>query len=174
MPSTLREAARLAPGPALLILSLSAGCGGPTPSPAGGAPRASASAAAGQPSGGARTQQATCAGRKPCPAESPVCIVEASGPSCVAAGSPRFLAVPKSDRWACTLQSDCPGDQGCFAPWADDAQTRSACGSPEVLQGAPGSAFCDPADVCKPDDPQCVPCKSAGVKGLPWVGTYNP
>jgi hypothetical protein len=153
------------------------GCGGPTsggPNGAGptssAAPSASSTAQASASQGGPR---ATCAGRAQCPADAPVCIVEAAGPSCVAAGSPRFLAVPQSARWACTLQSDCPADQGCFAPWADDAPTRSACGSAEVLQSAPATAFCDAADKCKPGDAECSPCKSADVKGLPWVGTYQ-
>ena len=152
------------------------GCGGQTKDPASGKSGGPASTVTGAATGAATAgaqgslPRATCADRKQCPADKPICVVGTGGPVCAAEGSPEYRAAPASARWVCTLQSDCPPDRGCFAPWDEESPSRSACGTSDVLQSAPSSAFCDASERCEANDPDCTPCKSADVAGLPWIG----
>lgn len=118
---------------------------------------------------------ATCAGKRPCPAGRPICVVADEGPRCVAEGTPEHDAVPGSRRYRCTRQSDCHLGDTCQYVFGEiDHAFRTYCGS--YARGFMGSAVCDPTvpPPCAPGDADCADLNRCHAPepgaALPWLG----
>jgi hypothetical protein len=118
---------------------------------------------------------ATCAGRRPCPADKPICAVSAKGAACVAKGSPEYAAVPGDRRYECTRDSDCHGGDLCsFAFGEIEHETGTYCS--KYSFGMMGTKVCDPkgpslcgADAACRKSHACV----ASEPLLPWLGAWT-
>lgn len=119
---------------------------------------------------------ATCAGKKPCPADKPICIMkDDKSLECVKDGSDAFNAVPSTRRWQCTRAEDCHGGESCsyvFGEIEHDVETFCANYSPAFG----GTLLCDPTgpSLCGKDAEclksyQCTP----NPGGPKWMGTWG-
>lgn len=106
---------------------------------------------------------ATCAGRKRCPKDKPICIVTATGLACAARGSPEHDAAPASSRYRCTHQRDCAAGDACQYVFGEiEHDFATYCGP--YSRAFMGSVVCEaPSEGCEKGD---------GLVGqlLPWMG----
>jgi hypothetical protein len=124
---------------------------------------------------------ATCAGRKKCPVDAPICIDSAGKLQCVAMNAPAFLAEEFQSRCQCTRQDDCHAGDACsytvggdilaFAPHSPNA-IGTFCA---WIQSGMGSLL----PVCDLSGPNTCPrnatrsghCVAHG--SLPWMGVCD-
>lgn len=88
--------------------------------------------------------RATCAGKKRCPAEKPICVSTATGLQCTAEGSDVYKSASGGKRYECTLQSDCNAGETCQASFGEAPDVATFCGS--YSMAFRGSLICEPND----------------------------
>ncbi len=117
---------------------------------------------------------ATCAHRKRCPTDKPICALGSAGPICVASGSPEWRAIAGSNRFECTLQTDCQGGDTCSYGFGE-AELELASYCSKYNMGYMGTLVCDPkgASFCGTDKEcrQTMTC-AANRPELPWLGAW--
>ena len=115
---------------------------------------------------------ATCAGRRRCPAEAPVCVEHQGKLACAAPGSAIWKEARA--RWQCTLPSDCNAGDTCFFAFGDDGhEMRTYCG--RYTPSYRGTMACDPRgpSPCGKD----AACRAAYTctrdsDDPPWLGGW--
>jgi hypothetical protein len=119
---------------------------------------------------------ATCEGKKLCPGDKPICIMNKSKKlECTTMGSDAFNAVPSTHRWQCTRNEDCHGGESCsyaFGEVDHDLETYCANYSPPFA----GTQVCDPTgpSPCG-KDAECLKTYqcSRNPDGPKWMGAWG-
>jgi hypothetical protein len=118
---------------------------------------------------------ATCAGKKRCPADKPICVMGAKGLACAAQGSSEFNAAPSDKRWECMRQEDCHGGEACsyvFGEIDHDIETFCSMYSMAYM----GSMLCDPTgpSPCGKDADCLKMMACTHEEGAPaWMGVFH-
>lgn len=120
--------------------------------------------------------QATCAGKRRCSKDKPICAIIKGAATCVAKGSPEYESVPGSSRYQCTRQEDCSAGDTCYFSFGEvEFEAETFCGS--YSRAYMGSLVCDTTapSPCKKGDKECEElnqCRGAeNLKSiLPWLG----
>lgn len=114
---------------------------------------------------------ATCAGKKKCPADKPVCVATKKGLECAAEGSDAYRNAKGDQRFLCTRQSDCNAGRTCQTTIGEDPDMATYCGN--FHPGYRGEVVCEVGDpnFCG-KDPECLAqFKCVHPKGYPpWMG----
>lgn len=118
---------------------------------------------------------ATCTGKKPCPAERPICTMQDAGLACVEAGSPAYRGVSPERRWQCTRPEDCSGGDTCFLAFGERAnELGTVCGRWSASQS--GARICDATgpSPCGADAkcPAATECRLL-EGGSAWMGVLE-
>jgi hypothetical protein len=114
---------------------------------------------------------ATCAEKKKCPADQPICVSTDKGLQCVAEGSAAYKSAPAHKRFECTLQSDCNAGQSCQHSFGEAPDVDTFCGdyNPAFM----GTLACEPGDpnFCGKDK-ECLARQTChhAEGDPPWLG----
>jgi hypothetical protein len=119
---------------------------------------------------------ATCEGKKQCPKDEPICIMNKDKKlECAKTASDAFNAVPSTQRWQCTRDEDCHGGESCsyaFGEVDHDFGTYCANYSPAYA----GTQLCDPTgpSPCG-KDAECLKTYHCvqNPDGPKWMGAWR-
>jgi hypothetical protein len=114
---------------------------------------------------------ATCAEKKKCPADQPICVLADKGLQCVAEGSATYKSASAHKRFECTRQGDCNAGESCQYSFGEAPEVRSFCWNynPAFM----GTLVCEPGDpnFCGKDK-ECLARQTChhAEGDPPWLG----